>query len=97
MGVTHTKLNHAMAEAIAVMLQAIRMGDPVRARTMGLVALATYAHEAGDNVSVESLLADADPGEIPVPESLRSRVPMMRIHNPADVRPEQFSETPTDA
>ena len=31
-----TPLNHALAEAIAVMIQAMRMGDTTRARTLGL-------------------------------------------------------------
>lgn len=72
------------------MLQAIRMGDPTRARTMGLTALAVYAHECEDEISVDQLLEAADPIETPVPESLRSRVPVLRVHDPSNVRPEQF-------
>lgn len=87
-----TPLNHALAEAIAVMIQAMRMGDTTRARTLGLTALAVYAHEAGDEVSVESLLAAADPGETPLPDALRSRVPMLRVHSPSDVNPEMFTK-----
>lgn len=92
MSVTRTPLNHALAEVIAGMIQAIRMGESAKARQVGLTALAVYAHDAGDDITVDTLLASADVPEVPVPEALRSRVPMMRLHNPADVRPEMFLE-----
>lgn len=55
------KLAPALAETIATMIQALRMGESARARQLGLTALAVYCSQDG-NHSVEQLLADADPG-----------------------------------
>lgn len=57
--VTHEGLPGVLAEVIATMIQALRMGEPTRARQLGLTALAVYAHNR--DTSVEQLLADADP------------------------------------
>ena len=48
-----------MAEVIATMIQALRMGEPIRARELGMTALAIYASDR--DVSVEQLLVKADP------------------------------------
>lgn len=56
-------MSRALADAIATMLQAIRMGDATRARQMGLTALAVYCHD--QDLSVDQLLSGADPsGEL---------------------------------
>lgn len=55
------KLAPALAETIATMIQALRMGESARARQLGLTALAVYCSQHEDQ-SVEQLLADADPG-----------------------------------
>lgn len=55
------KLAPVLAETIATMIQALRMGESARARQLGLTALAVYCSQ-DDHHSVEQLLADADPG-----------------------------------
>lgn len=55
------KLAPVLAETIATMIQALRMGETARARQLGLTALAVYCSQ-DDHHSVEQLLADADPG-----------------------------------
>lgn len=46
---------HSLADAVATMIQALRTGDSVKARTVGLVALASYADDH-PGMSVERLL-----------------------------------------
>lgn len=55
------KLAPVLAETIATMIQALRMGETARARQLGLTALAVYCSQDHDH-SVEQLLADSDPG-----------------------------------
>lgn len=57
--VKHRGMSEAMAEVIATMIQALRMGEPARARQLGLTCLAVYAHDR--DISVEQMLSDADP------------------------------------
>ncbi len=56
----HDGLAGQLAETIATMVQALRMGETSRARQLGVTALAIYAHDR--EISVDDLLAAADPG-----------------------------------
>lgn len=58
-----TAMDSALAEAIAVMIRALRLGLTSQARTLGLVALTTYAREHG-GVSVSDLLDQGDLGDV---------------------------------
>jgi hypothetical protein len=60
-----------LAEGVATMLRAMRLGDFTTARTHGLVALARYASEAGTTVG--ELLNGGDFGEL-APSRKRPRV-----------------------
>lgn len=55
-------MEHALASTIATMVQALRIGEPYRARQIGVTTLAAYAYSVGE--SVDDLLAEADLGEI---------------------------------
>jgi hypothetical protein len=55
------KLDCALADTIAVMLRAIRMGEPAKARVLGLSALAVFAERHG--IAVGELLDRGDFGE----------------------------------
>lgn len=55
------KLDCALADTIAVMLRAIRMGEPAKARVLGLSALAVFAERHG--LAVGELLDRGDFGE----------------------------------
>lgn len=57
------KLAPVLAETIATMIQALRLGETARARQLGLTALAVYCSQ-DDQHSVEQLLADADPSPL---------------------------------
>jgi hypothetical protein len=56
------KLNLALAEAIATMIQALRLGEVTRARQHGLTALAVFASH--NDMTVDDLLNRADPGSL---------------------------------
>src|SRR5688572_8855345 len=58
---TQPNLANALAETVATMIQALRIGEFARARQHGLISLAVYASHTG--VTVEELLATADLGD----------------------------------